>query len=339
MTGGGRRRAVLACSAALLMGACGGGRDGDTAAPVTEVSTSATPTATPTPTPTPAPTPTPSPTAPAPTPAAVADRVDKVLVLVVENHSLDQMRSGMPWTYDLATRYGHAADYHALTHPSLPNYLAIAGGDTFGIADDRTPAAHRLGGPTVFGQALASGRTAGVYAEGMPSACSTADRDRYAVRHNPWTYFADERAGCSSYDVPLTALGRDVADGTLPAVAMAVPDLCNDAHDCGLDAADRWMRDVVGAVLAGPDWKSGRLAVVITADEDDKRHDNLVLTAVLHPALDHVVVGTRLDHYSLSRALSEVAGAPPLRNAAAAPSLLAAFGLVAGDSPGGGTQP
>jgi acid phosphatase len=191
----------------------------------------------------------------------------------------------------------------------------------------------------VFGQAVASGRTAGVYAEGMPSACSTADHDGYAVRHNPWTYFVGEQGTCASYDVALTELGEDVTDGTLPAVGMAVPDLCNDAHDCGLDVADRWMRDVVGKVMAGPDWRSGRLAVVITADEDDKHHDNVVLTAVLHPAVDHVVVATRLDHYALSRALSEVAGAPPLRKAAAAPSLLAAFGLVAGDSSAGGTQP
>jgi hypothetical protein len=333
-----RAGAAIACSAALLLGACGGGSDGTAGPSSTGSAAGATVTPTPAPTPTPTPTPTPVPTA-TPTPTAAANQVDKVLVLVVENHSLDQMRSGMPWTYDLATRYGHATGYHALTHPSLPNYLAIAGGDTFGIADDRTPAAHRLEGPSVFGQAVASGRTAGVYAEGMPSACSTADHDRYAVRHNPWTYFVDERADCSSYDGSLTDLDQDAADGSLPAVGMAVPDLCNDAHDCGLEAADRWMRDVVGTVLAGPDWTSGRLAVVITADEDDKHHDNLVLTAVLHPALDHVVVGTRLDHYALSRALSEVAGAPPLRKAAAAPSLLAAFGLVTGDSSGGGAQP
>jgi len=48
---------------------------------------------------------------------------------------------------------------------------------------------------------------------------------------------------------------------------------------------------------------------VVTADEDDWKHGNEVLTTVAHPNLSHVVVHDRLTHYSLSRALSEVAGA------------------------------
>ena len=42
----------------------------------------------------------------------------------------------MPWTYQLGSAYGYATDFHAMTHPSLPNYLAIAGGSTFGVQDD-----------------------------------------------------------------------------------------------------------------------------------------------------------------------------------------------------------
>jgi len=73
--------------------------------------------------------------------------VTKLLVFVEENHSFDQMRAGMPYTASLAERYGHATDYHAIRHPSLPNYIAIAGGSTYGVTDDRLPPAHRLTGP------------------------------------------------------------------------------------------------------------------------------------------------------------------------------------------------
>jgi phosphatidylinositol-3-phosphatase len=256
--------------------------------------------------------------------------VSKLLVLVVENHSLDQMRAEMPWTAALGDRYGYATHYQALTHPSLPNYLGIAGGSTFGITDDHPPAVHTASGTSVFGQALDLGKTATVYADGMPSPCATEDGgDRYAVRHNPWTYFDDERAECDQHDVPLAALDADIASGDLPDAGMVIPNVCHDAHDddCDLADADGWLQGVVGSVLDGPDFASGRLAVVITADEDDGSDDNLVLTTVVHPSLRGRVVDTPLTHYSLTRLYEQVLGAPLLRQAATAPDLAAAFGL------------
>lgn len=61
--------------------------------------------------------------------------------------------------------------------------------------------------------------------------------------------------------------------------------------------------------------------------EDDHHQNNLVLTAVVHPSVEHVVVDIPLRHLSLSRFLSEVIDQPPLRDAADAPSLGDAFGL------------
>jgi hypothetical protein len=251
-----------------------------------------------------------------------------VLVFVLENHSLDQLRAQLPYTFSLAERFGYATAYRGLTHPSLGNYLAMLGGSTFGVVDDRDPPAHPISGSSVFGQALADGRTAGLYAEGMPAPCYPENGgERYAVRHNPWTYFVDERADCERYDVPLTSLPADLAAGRLPDVGMVIPDTCNDAHDCDAATADAWLRDQLDPLFAGPDWRSGRLAVVITADEDDHTQDNLVLTAVLHPSLHGVVVDTPLTHLSLSRLYDEVLGLPALREAAGAPSMAEAFGL------------
>jgi hypothetical protein len=83
------------------------------------------------------------PVATAPT-AAVASigPITKVLTIVEENHSLAQMKVGMPYLYGLAQRYGYANNWAAIRHPSLPNYLAVAGGDTFGVVDDGPPSAH-----------------------------------------------------------------------------------------------------------------------------------------------------------------------------------------------------
>jgi phosphatidylinositol-3-phosphatase len=259
--------------------------------------------------------------------AAARPHVTKLLVFVVENHSIQQMRRGMPWLNRLAGRYGYATRYRAITHPSLPNYLAIAGGSTFGVTDDAPPAQHPIRRPSVFGRALRAGRTATTYAEGMSSRCQLVDGGRYAVRHNPWTYFRSERRPCRRHDEPLRRLGPDVDAGALPRVGMVVPDVCNDAHDCSLSRADAWLRRRVGRVLDGPDFASGHLVVVVTADEDDGRHGNRVLTVVVHPRLHHRVVRRGLTHYALSRSYAEAAGVEPLGNAARSRSLLHAFGL------------
>lgn len=319
---------VLICAGLLVLAGCGS----DSSTPSTPsapslTATPAGPSASPGPTQTRSPTPTPSTSSSTPgSPGSPV--VSKLLVFVVENHSLDQMRAQMPYTLSLAQRYGYATSYRALTHPSLGNYLAIAGGSTFGVVDDGDPPTHPIQGPSVFSAALAAGRTAGTYADGMTGTCALENGgDGYVVRHNPWTYFIDDRADCSQFDVPLQQLSGDIASGQLPNVGLVIPNLCNDAHDCELGTADAWLRDQIEPLFHGPDWTTGRLAVVITADEDDHHQDNLVMTAVLHPSLHGIVVDDPLTHLSLSRAYSEVAGLPPLRDAATAPSLAQAFGL------------
>ncbi len=265
---------------------------------------------------------------PAPSP------VTKVLTIVEENHSLAQMQSGMPYAFAQATTYGYATNWTALTHPSLPNYIGIVSGSTQGVTDNNPPSSHPLAGPTVFGQAIAAGRTAATYAEGMTSNCMLTNTGRYAVKHNPWAYFTAERSQCGTDDVPTTRLAADISAGALPNVGMVVPDLCHDAHDCPLATADAWFENLMTQVYAGPDWKSGHLAVVLTADEDDKASGNKVLTVVMHPSLAGKVVTTPLTHYSLTRFYADVAGVGRLNAAAAAPDMAAAFGLaVAGAAP------
>ena len=254
--------------------------------------------------------------------------VTKLLVFVVENHSLAQMRTGMPYTYRLATRYGYASSYFATRHPSLPNYIAIASGSTHGITTNAAPASNVVvRGASVFGRARAAGGTARVYADAMPGACATAASGRYAVKHNPWPYFVDERSLCRRDDVPVSALAGDITAGALPNAGMVVPDLCHDAHDCSLGTADAWFKGWMAKIQSGPDWTSGRLAVVLTADEDDTSSGNRVLTVVVHPSQHGAVVKTRLDHYSLTRLYAEVTGTAPLGRGAQAASMAAAFHL------------
>jgi Phosphoesterase family. len=250
------------------------------------------------------------------------------MIVVLENHSRSAALDGMPYLRSQAERYGVAARSYAVTHPSLPNYLAIAGGSTFGVRDNRSPASHRLTGQSVFGQVLDAGGTAKTYAEAMPGNCETSPEGRYAVKHNPWPYFADaeERAACLRFNVPSGtpergALRDDIIAGELPTFSMLIPDLCNDAHDCSLRTADGWLRSWLIALEAGPDFEAARLLVVVTFDEDDHDAGNHILTAFLHPALEHVTIQPRFDQYAVSGLVSRLVGAPPLREAASATDL------------------
>ena len=94
----------------------------------------------------------------------------------------------------------------------------------------------------------------------------------------------------------------------------------------------RWLRSWLPTIKSGPDFRSGRLAIIITWDEDDRSTDNRVAMVVIHPALkgrsqkDRRVT-SRLTHYALSATISRLGGGRPLRDADDAPDLLAAFGL------------
>lgn len=263
--------------------------------------------------------------------ASAAPRpVDKVIVFVVENHSLAQMQAGMPRTYAFAKRHSYATNYSAIQHPSLPNYIAIAAGSTLGVNDDANPSAHRLTGSNVFRQARRQHRTARTYADAMPHRCALTNAGTYAVRHNPWTYFTPDRAACRRNDVPATRLAHDAATGTLPNLGFVIPDVIHDAHDGTLAQADAWISSRIASLTAGPDWRSGRLAIVVTADEDDHSAGNKVLTVVATRGQHRRVVTTPLNHYSLTGFLEDVIGAKHLRHARTAPSLTKAFGVSVG---------
>src|SRR3954471_8580706 len=258
----------------------------------------------------------------------------KVLVFVEENHSASEALAGMPYLASLARTYGRTTAYRAVTHPSLPNYLALAGGSTFGVHDDAAPASHPLSGDSVFDEALARNRAAKTYAEAMPGNCALSSSGSYAVKHNPWAYFSGsvQRANCRRFDVPMGtpsggALAHDIANGVLPRVGMAIPDLCHDAHDCSLSTADSWLHTWIRAVMAGPDYRSGRLAIMVTFDEDDSSAGNNVLTVVVSPRTRGVTSSAPYNHYSMLRCTAELAGIPALRNASGARSLCPAFHL------------
>jgi hypothetical protein len=246
-----------------------------------------------------------------------------VVWVVLENRAYSQIigSSKAPYLNRLAARCGLATQFSAVTHPSLPNYIAMTSGSTQGVADNLGPGAHRLDAASIFSQAGPRGWRS--LQESMPSSCALSDGGSYAVRHNPAVYYTNLRASCRAASTPLGARPNLGARFTF-----ITPNLCNDMHDCGVSTGDAWLRRFLPKVLSSRQYRAGKTAVFVTWDEDDNSADNHIATLVLAPSVKPgTTAGTPFDHYSMLRTTEELLGLGLLGDAASAESMRGAFNL------------
>jgi len=242
---------------------------------------------------------------------------DHVFILMMENHAYGQVignHAGAPYINQLAGQFGLAANYFGVAHPSLPNYLALAGGDTFGITDDCLSCF--VSGPNlVVDRIAASGRTWRAYMEQLPSECFLGDAYPYAQRHNPFIYFDDIRTtGQCGNIVAFSSLAADLASSATTADYIWItPDVCHDTHDCSVTAGDSWLASVVPEIINSPAYATQNSLLVITWDEDDYSQNNRVPTLVVARSVPAgFVSNTKYDHYSLVRTIEEAWDLAPL---------------------------
>jgi len=236
-----------------------------------------------------------------------------VIIIVMENHSFSQVIGKAPFMTALAKRCGLATNYHAITHPSLPNYLAMTSGSTHGIRSDCEPLQCPIRGPNLFTQAARHGLRWRSYAESMPSPCYRGSRGLYAARHVPAVYYTRIRAcGRRVRSLGRLASGRlhfALHSGHAPALMFVTPNLCNDAHDCPLARGDAWLARWIPMIVASPTYRHGHTAVLLTFDEGGGGGKNIVPLIVLSrytPA--HAVRHRLMSHYSLLRATEKMLG-------------------------------
>jgi hypothetical protein len=170
------------------------------------------------------------------------------VLIVLENHEFDEVigAADAPYLNELVSQGALAINFYAITHPSLPNYIALFAGSTFGIEENCSGCL--ASGPNLATQLSAAGASWRAYIGAMPSACfAGAEVGRYAKKHNPFMYFPSVTSNPSlcARVVPETRLQADLAHGRLPAFAWITPDLCQAAHDCALSSADRYLRRIV----------------------------------------------------------------------------------------------
>jgi hypothetical protein len=209
------------------------------------------------------------PTPPPPAPAGVP-AFSHVFVIVLENNEYSNIigSSSAPYINSLANTYGLATNYYAASHPSLPNYLALTAGSTFGITSDCTTC--YVNSTNIADQVEGSGRTWKAYMQDMPSPCYTgASYGNYAMKHDPFMYYNDIRnnaARCAAHVVPFTQFSTDMNSGNVPNFVWITPNMCNDMHDCSVSTGDNWLRSVVPSITGSAAFRNGG-ALFITFDE------------------------------------------------------------------------
>jgi len=236
-----------------------------------------------------------------------------VVVVVLENHGYSQVAGSSPYLDQLAHGCAVAVNYLAVSHPSLPNYLALTSGSTNGITSDCTDCA--VSARSLFEQLGGDWRS---YLESMPRAGYTgAFSGLYAKKHNPAAYYTGIAREYARRAVPLGssangALARDLRRGTLRRFSLIVPNLCNDEHDCPITVGDHWLHTWIPLILHSPAYKSGRTLLVITYDEGADI-GNRVYTVAVNPSIQPgTIIRTPLTHYSLLKTVQQLLRLPCL---------------------------
>jgi len=238
---------------------------------------------------------------PEPTPAAAPPHI---FVIVMENRSYGQAIASS-YISSLASQYAVATDYHGVSHPSLPNYLALTSGTTWGIADDGF---HALPAGGLGAELTNAGIDWKAYMEGMTGGCFHSPYP-YALKHNPFAYYG---SACPDQVVPFSQFASDLA-GNTPQFAWITPNLCHDGHDCSTSVADAWLSQTVPAILKSDAWQDGGM-LVITWDEGEDSA-NSVLTLVIRPNPVNHSSARPYDHFSLLATIEDQLGVPRLGQA------------------------
>jgi hypothetical protein len=296
---------------------------------------------------------------PEPDAATTLHHIKTVFLIVMENHNWTGAKSGnikgnhdAPYiNYTLLPMASYANNYRNPPgiHPSLPNYLWLEGGDSFGVRDDGPPSQHNV---TTHNHLVKLLENAGIswrsYDENISGTnCPLTNHGSkdsngnqlYAVKHNPFVYFSDQTnnrssssANCIAHIRPFTQLAHDLSAGKVARYNFITPNLCDDMHDsCGGSAiahGDAWLKKTVPLILNSTAYRSGGV-LFITWDEGASG-DGPVPMIVLSPYAkgNHYSNATYYTHSSTLRTIQEIYGVYPLiRYAGSATDLRGMFSV------------
>jgi hypothetical protein len=258
-------------------------------------------------------------------PASTLPPPHRVAVLMLENRSFEQVigNPNAPFLNGLAHRYALATNYFAVGHQSLPNYIALTGGDTNGISDNCTRCDTEQ--PNLLNQLDTAHVSWRAYFEGLRPGAKLIHRTlSYNPHYDPFAYYervegdkARDRIG--GFD----ALRHDLAHRSLRRFSWIAPDVFHDGHNGTLRAADRFASGLVPRLLRalGPNgllyvtWDEGPNSDLRGLD-GSPGGGRVALIAAGGAARRHTQDTTAANHYALLRTIETQLRVPLLQHAA-----------------------
>lgn len=268
--------------------------------------------------------------------AAQPPAFDRVFTIIMENHEFSDIvgNPAAPFINSLVAQYGVATSYVAVGHPSLPNYMALTGGEMF-FSDDCESC--RVDAANIADLVEASGRTWSAYMEGMTSPCGLVDEGLYAVKHNPFVHYqniSDNAARCNQVR-PFSQFMSDLASGTLANYVWITPDLCHSMHDCDITTGDTWLQSVIPAIIQSPAFANAVLFLVWDEGSTSIGGGGLVpLVAASNQTGAGTQVTSSATHYDTLATVEWLWGLPALGESAVANPMAQFFNAAPTPPPG-----
>jgi hypothetical protein len=242
----------------------------------------------------------------------------------------------------LAKDYGLATNYTGVADPSEPNYVAILGGSSYGLASDDPSyfQGNSINEPNLISELQARGYTWKAYLQGspyngyrgycFPAKCNgIPDADtQYVEKHNGIPFFRDmETPREWANEQPYSHLQTDLNRGTVPNFAFIEPDECHDMHgappwcvdsDNPFTVDDNWLQSnsdkfvggTVNAITSAKFWMNPNQnnAIVLTWDEGDLAGSQVVTIVITNHGPRGLQDPTPYNHYSLNTSLTAAFG-------------------------------
>lgn len=267
---------------------------------------------------------------------AKAHHFDRVVIIVLENTDYERAMQD-PNLTALATQGASFTNFHALFHPSYPNYLAMVAGTDFGLhrrgsylGDKQVNFPNDSEHRTIADRLIAAGLDFKQYAEEMPAGTCpwnimgqhVADRrGNYVRRHVPFLSFREVQEKLCDHVIVVDSAKadnffvQDVKKG-LVAYSFYTPNMNHDGHDTTAEVSGAWVKKFLDETFPAK-LREGTL-VVVTFDESGGNEDNRIYTVLLgdmvKPANQQnpADVRRRYTHYSVLRTIEDNFGLEPL---------------------------
>src|SRR5438445_2602471 len=229
---------------------------------------------------------------------------DQLVVVLMENHNLNDIYGPAPYMTQLADQYSFSQHWASITNPSQPNYIAILGASTFGVSGDGNHP--NLNHPTLVDLIETSGHTWNAIAEGSGSGCSiNPDRGEDHFPFLSYTTITGNPARCANLhsggpaDV-VTALNA----GTN--FIWFTPNDGHNMHDNSVASGDAWIQSWVPGLLTA---MAGKKAALILMFDEAYTSPPYIYMGFSGPATKPAYKSTAAySHYSLAKLLEDVWG-------------------------------